>query len=98
MSDNEKKPRAIRPGFLMAMGLALAVFGLISGMALDLSMRPSEPPASRAPSQRSPAITEVPGDIRPEPPIGEPVRAWAPETPAEDRPMVAFAVRSPAAS
>jgi polysaccharide deacetylase 2 family uncharacterized protein YibQ len=104
MSDNEKKRRAIRPGFLMAMGLALAVFGLISGMALDLAMRPSEPRASRAddkpmaPGPRSPAITEVPGEIRPEPAIGEPVRAWAPETPAENRPMVAFAVRSPAAS
>jgi polysaccharide deacetylase 2 family uncharacterized protein YibQ len=105
MSDSAKKPKAVRPIFLIAMGIALAGFGLISGMAIDVATRPPErrpsllpKPKPQAPPQAqslAPLIEDV-TSIRPERPTGEPTRAWAPNAPLGDRPMVAFAVRSQA--
>jgi polysaccharide deacetylase 2 family uncharacterized protein YibQ len=107
MSEDAKKPKAVRPIFLIAMGIALAGFGLISGMALDVATRPPERRPSFAmkaepqqlqqpqPQSLAPLIEQV-TNIRPERPSGEPTRAWAPDAPAGDRPMVAFAVRSQA--
>ena len=101
MSDDAKKPKAVRPIFLIAMGIALAGFGLISGMALDVATRPPErrpsftpkpKPQQPQPQSLAPLIEEV-TNIRPERPSGEPIRAWAPDAPAGDRPMVAFAAR-----
>ncbi len=103
MSNGPRKPKAVRPIFLPALGFALAGFGLISGMALDVATRPPElqPFRSAKPkpvpaSQFSSSLAELPSNVRPERTVGESVRAWAPEMPARDIPMVAFAVRSPA--
>lgn len=85
------------------MGIALAGFGLVSGIALDLAMRPAERNVATVPP-----LPEVPPppreEFQPEQPFGEPSRAWAPEdAPAKstsplsgDAPLVAFAVRAPA--
>ncbi|MCC6915025.1 MAG: divergent polysaccharide deacetylase family protein [Rhodospirillaceae bacterium] len=96
----------MRPIFLIALGIALLGFGLISGIALDLAMRPKDRlPASLRPVAAKPAPTtqnlssletlgEVP-NVRPERRTGQPMRAWAPDVVPEranDEPMVAFAV------
>lgn len=88
------KQKQVRPIFLIGLGLAFLFFGILSGVALDLATRPAERVQAkpRAPQAQSlaPLVNDV-SNIRPERPTGAPVRAWAPE-----RPMVAFAVASPA--
>lgn len=99
---SKKKTKKVRPAFLIAMGIALAAFGLVSGIALDLAMRPPErsvATVSPPPQAASPTREE----FRPEQPFGEPSRAWAPESaPAKptpplsaDAPLVAFAMKAP---
>jgi polysaccharide deacetylase 2 family uncharacterized protein YibQ len=101
MSGKKKK---VRPGFLIAMGVALVGFGLISGIALDIATRPADrgsarvPETSTAPESIEALIAET--AMRPERPNGQPARAWAPDVP-EPRvktPMVAFAVPATAQS
>ncbi len=102
MSDTPNKlnkPKPVRPIFLVAMGVALLGFGVISGVAVDLATRPIDRVAGvpRAPGAQpfSQSLTEIP-ELRAERPTGEPVRAWAPDTGVETRPMIAFAVAAPA--
>ena len=106
-----KKKKKVRPIFLVALGLAFLGFGLISGIALDLATRPVVRPAitARAPATQAfdTALTET-APLRLERPTGAPTRAWAPDIPSdtgaseerrdETRPMVAFAVDTPARS
>ena len=103
MSEKSPKQKPVRPIFLVAMGLALAGFGLISGMAVDVATRPPErnpflvrpKPAPPQAQSLAPLVDSV-SNVRPERPTGEPIRAWAPERPVGDRPMVAYAVPSAA--
>jgi len=108
MNDKKVRPRPkrVRPIFLIAMGIALAGFGLISGIALDLATRPVTSRAP-APAREVAAISpDQPTALRLERPVGSPVRAWAPETQEaksvpvqrENAPMVAFAVAPPSGS
>ncbi len=108
MSAKKKK---VRPIFLVALGIALLGFGLISGIAIDLATRsaerlpaglrataatPAAPVQSNATSLE--ALAEM-TNIRPERSTGQPMRAWAPDVvpePADENPMVAFAVPSTA--
>ncbi len=100
------KRKRVRPIFLIALGVALLGFGLISGVALDLAMRPKDrlpaglrPVAAKpAPRTQSVSALETLGEVtnvRPERLTGQPMRAWAPDIVPEranDEPMVAFAV------
>ncbi len=100
------KQKRVRPVFLVALGVALLGFGLISGIALDLATRPKEKlPSSLRPgaAARAPAATVNPNsldalevtNIRPERLTGQPMRAWAPDVPeraGQSDPLVAFAV------
>jgi polysaccharide deacetylase 2 family uncharacterized protein YibQ len=102
MSGKKKK---VRPVFLLALGVALLGFGLVSGIAFDLATRPAErlptrlraaaPVSTSTPSNAASleALADV-TNVRPERPTGQPTRAWAPDVPesAQDNPMVAFAV------
>lgn len=109
MSDpqNRKRPKTVRPIFLVALGIAFVGFGLISGIALDLATRPAPVESAPAAQNRGPRSFTPPQFLsdtttfRPEPPTGAPVRAWAPEdaeAQAQVQPMVAFAVRPPPGS
>ncbi len=98
MSGSSKRTKKVRPIFLILMGFALAGFGLVSGIALDLATRSVEKADVAPPS----AVDAPPRpSIQPERPFGEPTRAWAPEGVAErpasnDMPLIAFAVAPPA--
>ncbi len=100
------KKKQVRPVFLIALGIALLGFGLISGIAVDLATRPQDRlpkglrptaaeigPAARGAAASLQELADV-NNIRPERPIGQPLRAWAPEgeTVATNAPMVAYAV------
>jgi uncharacterized protein len=91
------KKKQIRPVFLVAMGIALAGVGLFSGIAFDLATRPASRSSANAPQVVRPLPARPqPPDI--ERPTGQPMRAWAPETPANAKPLTAFAVASSAAA
>ncbi|MGE4063462.1 MAG: divergent polysaccharide deacetylase family protein [Rhodospirillaceae bacterium] len=102
MNDFPAKPKrkAVRPIFFVAIGVALVFFGVISGIAVDLAIRSNDRPASRMNSGGQQARTQAlsspveEAGSRPERLAGEPVRAWAPDVPAPNLPMVTFAVAS----
>jgi len=91
------KKKRVRPVFLVAMGIALAGFGLVSGIAIDLATRPASRPQVSAPPVATPPAAP-PQSVAIERPTGEPMRAWAPETPPGAKPLTAFAVASTAAA
>ncbi len=107
----KSKSKAVRLPFLIAMGVALVGFGVVSGIAFDMATRPAAPPKAFPVSEvHASRAAPMPKVVSPPSVAGESApgagsildantrRAWAPEQQAAvtQPPLTAFAVATAA--